>query len=45
MVPLIGKFADSYGLVATMQLMAGIAVVAAIASFFLPQPNEHYVKA
>jgi MFS transporter, FSR family, fosmidomycin resistance protein len=45
MVPLIGKFADSYGLVATMQLMTGIAVVAAIASFFLPQPKEHYIKA
>lgn len=44
MVPLIGKFADSYGLVATMQLMAGIAVVAAAASFFLPQPKEHCVK-
>jgi len=45
MVPLIGKFADSYGLVATMQLMASIAVVAAIASFFLPEPKEHYAKA
>ena len=44
MVPLIGKFADSYGLVATMQLLAGIAVVAAAASFFLPQPKEHYAK-
>lgn len=45
MVPLIGKFADSYGLVTTMQLLAGIAVIAAAASFFLPQPKEHYAKA
>jgi len=44
MVPLIGKFADSYGLVATMQLMACIAVVAAAASFFLPQPKAQCVK-
>ena len=39
-VPLIGTFADSYGLVAAMQLMAAIAVVAAIATFFLPKPRE-----
>jgi len=40
MVPLIGKFADSYGLVATMQLLTSIAVVAALASFFLPNPDD-----
>ena len=39
-VPLIGKFADSYGLVAAMQLMAAISVVAAISTFFLPKPRE-----
>lgn len=40
MVPVIGKFADSYGLVAAMQLMAAISVVAAISTFFLSKPKE-----
>jgi len=44
MVPFIGRFADNYGLVATMQLMTIIAVVAALASFFLPNPDEQGVK-
>ena len=37
-VPLIGRFADTYGLSATMELLAVVAVFAAIFSFFLPKP-------
>ncbi len=38
-VPLIGHFADNYGLVATMELLTVIAVLAALFSFFLPKPK------
>lgn len=40
MVPLIGKFADSYGLPATMEFLALIAGFAALSSFFLPKPSS-----
>ncbi|MBP1763612.1 MAG: fsr 3 [Firmicutes bacterium] len=38
-VPLIGRFADNYGLVATMELLTAVAVLAALFSFFLPKPE------
>lgn len=38
-VPLLGNFADSHGLSATMELLAILAVIAAICSFFLPKPK------
>ena len=37
-VPLIGSFADNYGLTATMELLTAFAVLAALCSFFLPKP-------
>jgi len=37
-VPLIGRFADTYGLSATMELLAVVAIFAAIFAFFLPKP-------
>lgn len=37
LVPLIGKFADVYGLTATMELLTLVAVLAALFSFFLPK--------
>ena len=37
-VPLIGRFADVYGLNATMELLAVVAIFAAIFAFFLPKP-------
>ena len=43
-VPLIGHFADSYGLTATMELLTVIAVLAAIFSFFLTQPEKRQDK-
>lgn len=39
-VPLIGWFADSHGLTATMELLTAVAVFAALCSFFLPTPEE-----
>jgi FSR family fosmidomycin resistance protein-like MFS transporter len=39
-VPLIGDFADSYGLPATMELLTIIAVLAALCTFFLPKPKS-----
>lgn len=38
-VPLIGWFADSHGLTATMELLTAVAVLAALFSFFLPTPE------
>lgn len=43
-VPLIGHFADSHGLTATMELLTVIAVLAAIFSFFLTQPEKRQDK-
>lgn len=40
LVPLLGYFADSYGLPMTMELLAAIAVCAAIAGLFLPSPKK-----
>jgi FSR family fosmidomycin resistance protein-like MFS transporter len=37
-VPLIGSFADHYGLPATMELLTAFALLAALCSFFLPKP-------
>ncbi|SEJ45394.1 MFS transporter, FSR family, fosmidomycin resistance protein [Propionispira arboris] len=37
-VPFIGRFADTYGLNATMELLAVVAIFAAIFAFFLPKP-------
>lgn len=37
-VPLIGRFADNYGLPATMELLTAFAILAALCSFFLPKP-------
>lgn len=37
-VPLIGRFADTYGLSATMELLSVVAIFAAIFAFFLPKP-------
>ena len=37
-VPLIGSFADHYGLPATMELLTAFAVLAALCSFFLQKP-------
>lgn len=37
-VPLIGGFADKYGLTATMELLTAVALLAALCSFFLPKP-------
>ena len=39
-VPLIGWFADSYGLTATMELLTMVAALAALFSFFLPKPER-----
>lgn len=39
-VPLIGGFADNYGLPATMELLTGFALLAALCSFFLPKPAQ-----
>jgi len=39
-VPLIGWFADSYGLTATMELLTVFALLAAVCSFFLPVPSR-----
>ncbi len=39
-VPLIGWFADSYGLITTMELLAMIAVLAALSSFILSDPAK-----
>jgi FSR family fosmidomycin resistance protein-like MFS transporter len=39
-VPFIGRFADTYGLSATMELLAVVAVFAAIFAFFLPNPAK-----
>lgn len=40
LVPLIGSFADVYGLSVTMQLLAFFAFLAGIAAFFLPVPGK-----
>lgn len=40
LVPLIGRFADSHGLTATMELLTMVAVLAALCSFFLPKPDN-----
>ncbi|WP_196601198.1 hypothetical protein [Pectinatus frisingensis] len=37
LIPLIGWFADSYGLTATMELLTIVAICAAIFSLFLPK--------
>ena len=37
-VPLIGKFADNYGLPRTMELLTIFALLAAICTFILPKP-------
>ncbi|MBP2631605.1 MAG: fsr 3 [Firmicutes bacterium] len=37
-VPLIGSFADHYGLPATMELLTAFALLAALCSFFLQKP-------
>ena len=37
-VPLIGRFADNHGLPVTMELLAAVAVLAALCSFLLPKP-------
>ncbi len=39
-VPLIGHFADSYGLPSTMELLTVMAGFAALFSFFLPKPER-----
>jgi FSR family fosmidomycin resistance protein-like MFS transporter len=39
-VPLIGGFADQYGLTATMELLTAVALLAALCSFFLPKPVQ-----
>lgn len=38
-VPLIGSFADHYGLPATMELLTAFALLAALCSFFLQKPT------
>ena len=38
-IPLLGWYADSHGLKATMELLTMIAVAAALSSFFLPKPE------
>lgn len=42
-VPLIGGFADNYGLTATMELLTAFALLAALCSFFLPKPVHREV--
>lgn len=42
-VPLIGNFADNYGLTATMELLTAFAFLAALCSFFLPKPVQREV--
>lgn len=37
-VPLVGRFADNYGLPATMELLTAVAMLAAVCSFLLPKP-------
>jgi FSR family fosmidomycin resistance protein-like MFS transporter len=37
-VPLIGRFADNYGLPATIELLTAFALLAALCSFLLPKP-------
>lgn len=37
-VPLIGRFADNHGLPVMMELLAAIAVLAALCTFLLPKP-------
>lgn len=37
-VPMIGSFADQYGLPATMELLTAFALLAALCSFFLAKP-------
>lgn len=37
-VPLIGRFADNHGLPATIELLTGFALLAALCSFLLPKP-------
>lgn len=37
-IPLMGKFADIYGLTAVMQLLTFFALIAALASFILKTP-------
>lgn len=41
LVPLIGRFADVYGLTATMELLTMFAVLAALFSFFLPKAAKN----
>jgi Sugar phosphate permease len=43
-VPLIGRFADLHGLTATMVLLTVVAVLAALFTFFLPQPEGHKME-
>lgn len=38
-VPMIGSFADRYGLTATMELLTAVALLAALCSFFLAKPT------
>ena len=42
LMPLIGRFADNYGLQATMLLLTGFAFLAAICTFILPNPLKSY---
>lgn len=42
-IPLIGGFADNYGLTATMELLTAFALLAALCSFFLPKPAHRGV--
>ena len=37
-VPLIGQFADNYGLQKTMELLTFFALLAALCTFILPKP-------
>ncbi|BBB90744.1 MAG TPA: MFS transporter [Methylomusa anaerophila] len=43
-IPLIGWFADHNGLTATMELLTMIAVLAALFSFFLPDPKRREIE-
>ncbi|MDU2063313.1 MAG: MFS transporter [Sporomusaceae bacterium] len=43
-VPLIGRFADTYGLTATMELLTAFALGAAFCSIFLSQPIKKEVS-
>lgn len=40
MVPVLGRFADTYGLENAMILVVGISVLCALSTLFLPQPKK-----